>query len=204
MELSYGKLFQELGYTFLTRSQVVIEENDEDAEYRDFNDNNSVMDESYLGTTQNEVESEMDRIKHTLDELKLRIGDMRKKFREYLISIKKAKKLSKQTVSKPARSNFNQNYDEEEEENDDDDDDLIKLCVFVKEQMKIITLNIHKKCKIKELKQILSKQIDENDVTPIQSQKLTFNGVELINDNYSITEYGVNNKCTITCEIEED
>ena len=74
--------------------------------------------------------------------------------------------------------------------------------MFVKEQMKIITLNIHKKCRVKELKLILSKQIDENEVTPIDSQKLTFNGIELINDNFTITEYGISNKCTITCEID--
>ena len=210
MELSYGKLFQELGYTFLSRSTAFApnEETEEDAEYRTINDY-SVIDETYLGTTKNEVESEMDRIKHTLDELKVRITEMRKRFRQYLVAMKKTKNLHKPSVpSKPSRQSLNnrnnQNIDEDFDEDEEDSEDLIKLCVFVKEQMKIITLNIHKKCKIKELKQILSKQIDENEITPIELQKLTFNGVELINDNYTITEYGISNKCTITCEVDSE
>jgi hypothetical protein len=204
MELSYGKLFQELGYTFLSSARNVIanEDDDEDGEYRDFNDY-SVMDESYLGTVQNEVESEMDKIKHTLDELKVRIIEMRAKFRQYLVAVKKGRRVLN-TPAKPIRSNINteNEIDEDDDDEDENEKDLIKLCVFVKEQMKIITLNIHKKCKIKELKLMLSKKIDESEVTSIDRQKLTFNGVELINDSYSISDYGISNKCTITCEVD--
>jgi hypothetical protein len=206
MELSYGKLFQELGYTFLSKAPILVshEENEEDADaYRTINDY-SVIDETYLGTTKNEVESEMDRIKHTLDELKQRISEMRKKFRQYLMAVKKAKKL--QQKPKPSAPVLPNSHNREsldiEEDDEEDDEDLIKICVFVREQMKIITLNIHNKCKIKELKLILSKQIDENEAIPIDSIKLTFNGIELINDNYTIAEYGISNKCTITCEID--
>lgn len=224
MELSYGKLFQELGYAFVQRVNALkSDEEDEDAEYAEFNDKTTQVDDRYLGNDQLDAISEMDRIKNTLDELKGRITEMRKKFRQYLSTHRPTKQATSQqnpnqskpqkpprnnatnpSTSKPNATHTNDEDEQDEQEEPTEHTELIKLCVFVKDQMKIITLTIHRRCKIRELKQILSKQIDDREIITPDRQKLTFNGVELINEGYTISDYGITNKCTISCEIDDD
>jgi len=202
MELCYGKLFQELGYTFLSRVANAIENYgdddayDDDADYRNFGDRaDNGMDDNYLEMDKNENESQMDKIKGTLDELKARITEMRKKFRNYLMNIKKGKKANKPRGGAKAK------LPEAANEHDEDEENSITLCVYVKEQMKIITLSVGKKLKVRTLKQILVKEADDAKVNSPDRIRLSFNGEELNNDNYTITDYGITNKSTITCEL---
>lgn len=70
------------------------------------------------------------------------------------------------------------------------------------EQKKIVTFRIHKKCRLRELKQILLEKVaDANRVSSIDEIRLTYNNVELNNDGYTISDYGVSDKSTITLEF---
>ena len=91
MELSYGKLFAELGYAFVSEpiDDEVFEK--EDSDYNEFNQRlSSTLDEvsPVIKSNESANQSQMDKIKHTLDDLKARINVMRKKFRQYTINLK--------------------------------------------------------------------------------------------------------------------
>jgi hypothetical protein len=191
MELSYGKLFQELGYTFLTQatSQAVTEEDDD--EYKEFNGrlSSTLDDVSSVVKSEAENESQMDKIKYTLDDLRFRINEMRKKFRQF--SIKAKRQVSKMNPD-----------DEESDLDDEDDENNFKLCVYVKEQAKILTFNVAQRCKVKELKQILYEKIGDKRNYSIDDMILMFNQTELANDSYTLKQYGVVDKCTIALEFD--
>ena len=75
-----------------------------------------------------EKESQMDKIKYTLDDLNARINVMRKKFRTYTIKMKR----TANNRSNGEISSDNGEFDEEEDF-DDDNVDLIKLLVVIQE-----------------------------------------------------------------------
>jgi hypothetical protein len=204
MELSYGKLFQELGYTFLTTTVNQDPTEEDDDEYREFNEKISdSVSEISLSIKKDVKESQMDKIKYTLDDMRMRINEMRRKFRQFIIKSKRAK-----TLRKTSEMSNEDNEDEEDEviedddeEEEDDNDDVLKLCVYVKQQGKIVTFKIHRKCKVGELKQILLDKLANRQENSIEDIKLTYNNLALINDSYSITDYGISDKSTITLEI---
>lgn len=204
MELSYGKLFQELGYTFLTNIPQESFDDGDDGEYKEFNDRvTSGLDDTVMPNKTDVNESQMDKIKYTLDDLRLRITEMRKKFKQFLA---KSKKTNKSGASRSTAGDMSEevDLDEDEEEDVDEDeaDDLFKLCVYVMEQKKIVTFKIHKRCRVRELKQILLEKVaDASKVNSIDEIKLTYNNVELTNDGYTISDYGVGDKATITLEF---
>lgn len=221
MELSYGKLFQELGYTFLTNIPQESFDDADDGEYKDFNDRVTTgLDDTVMPNKADVNESQMDKIKYTLDDLRSRINEMRKKFRQFLAKSKKAHKSSGggggRGASAAAEANrsadLSQDIETDEVDDDDDDDetggmdeedeDLFKLCVYVVEQKKIVTFKIHKRCRVRELKQILLEKVaDPARVRSIDELKLTFNSVELANDAYTISDYSVGDKATVTLEF---
>lgn len=190
MELSYGKLFQELGYTFLTQavSQETTEEDDE--EYRELNDRlSSTLDEvSPVIKSENENESQMDKIKYTLDDLRSRINEMRNKFRLFTI---RAKRVS-------AKNNQSEDSDLDDEEIDGS----FKLVVYVKEIGKIYNFGVYPRMKLKELKLELLDKIPDHNSNSIDDMILTFNNSELANDNYTLRDYGLKNESTITLEFD--
>lgn len=209
MELSYGKLFQELGYTFLSRSVNKSNlndtfhdddyENDDIDDYRNFDDKvKNEMDENYLDKKSSN-KSQMDKIKDSLDELKIRISDMRKKFRNYLVSIKNSRNMKSRNNTR-LRSTPQSNIQDDNDEDTTIIEETIKICIYVKEQMKIITLSIDNRLQVKELKEMILKQIRGDTFKNIDDIKLTFNGVIMANDFYTIDEYSITDKCTITCE----
>jgi hypothetical protein len=233
MELSYGKLFQELGYMFLNGSSGVggfsgsADDNDDDEdsyEYKDFNDRmGSSLDES-IASKSDLAESQMDKIKLTLDELRVRINDMRKKFRQFVIKAKKSKSGAGKKVVTAASSSIgggssrpmSEAGDETYEEVDDDDQNLQRVSVYVKDQAKIVTFRVHRKCKIRELKQILAEKVkpenedsedrEDEDEEPaaaaaassLQKMTLSYNNVEMVNNLLTVADYGINDKATIT------
>jgi hypothetical protein len=203
MELSYGKLFQELGYTFLTNVPQEAFDDDDHAEYKDFNDRlTSGLDETI---TPRANESQMDKIKYTLDDLRSRITEMRKKFKQFLVKMKKTSKSSGgfRQGGAGGGADLSDDLDEDnlDDENEDENEDLFKLCVYVKEQKKIVTFKIHKRCRVRELKQILLEKIADQTVNTIDEIKLTYNNVEMSNDGYTINDYGIGDKATITLEF---
>lgn len=227
MELSYGKLFQELGYTFLNGAsggdqlqepQSDEEENEEDVDYRNFNDKtSSALDDTIVSGKNDVTESQMDKIKNTLDDMRVRINEMRKKFRQHLIKAKRAafnKSQSKQTAaSMSSRGEDDQDFEIDDDDDvttlgeateEEDDPDLYKISVFVKEKGTIITFRVHTKCKVKELKQILVSRAnedennDEQEIYTLDNMVLSFNNLELSNNSLSLVEYGIGDKSTIT------
>lgn len=195
MELSYGKLFQELGYTFLSSAAQDNEEED-DADYKDFNDRlTNSLEETVVLKQGEQTESQMDKIKFTLDDLRNRINDMKKKFKLFVIKSKRSKSLKEADLSEDGESEF----DDIESEIGSD---IIKLCVYVKDQAKIVTFNMNRKCKVKELKQVLVEKCADAEIDSINELKLTFNNVELTNNNYTITDYDIGDKSTITLEFK--
>ncbi len=203
MELSYGKLFQELGYTFLTTTVSQDPTEEDDDEYREFNDKISdSMSEISLNVKKEVKESQMDKIKYTLDDMRMRINEMRRKFRQFVIKAKRSKTYRKNSDLSDNESNEGEVDDDEiDEEDEDDADDVLKLCVYVKQQRKIVTFKVHRKCKVGELKQILLEKLANRQENSVDDMKLTYNSLELTNDAYSITDYGVSDKSTITLEI---
>lgn len=202
MELSYGKLFQELGYTFLTNIPQESFDEGDDGEYKEFNDRvTSGLDDTV--PNKNDLnESQMDKIKYTLDDLRLRITEMRKKFKQF---IAKSKKTSKKPTGGDVSDDMDLDDDEDDVMDDEDDtEDLFKLCVYVMEQKKIVTFKIHKRCRVRELKQILFEKVADSRVSTVDEIKLTFNNVELSNDGYTISDYGIGDKATITLEFKLD
>lgn len=210
MELSYGKLFQELGYTFLANVPQESIDDEESGEYKDFNDRLTTgLDDTIVPKTN---ESQMDKIKYTLDDLRSRITEMRRKFKQFLAKMKKTSKGESKSgggggggggglSSAKQAAEFSDELDEYDDEDEDEEDELFKLCVYVKEQKKIVTFKIHKRCRIRELKQILLEKVADQSVNTLDEIKLTFNNVELNNDVFSISEYGVGDKATITLEF---
>jgi len=99
MEQSYGKLFQELGYTFLNQSMEKhsignsnVDDDDEDDSityepgFKSFNGRKSstlddLLEAPSSATTSPESQSQLDKIRASLYELRLRINVMRKKYR---------------------------------------------------------------------------------------------------------------------------
>ena len=202
MELSYGKLFQELGYTFLTNANQEPTDEDDD-EYKEFNERISdSVGEMTMNVKQPDVkESQMDKIKYTLDDLRVRINEMRRKFRQYNIKSKRTKVASQQRQQQVELSETDENEDEDVEADEDEEEDVFKLCVYVKQQGKIVTFKIHRKCKVGELKQILFEKLADPKENSIDELILTYNNLELLNDAYSIKDYGVSDKSTITLEF---
>lgn len=216
--MSYGKLFQELGYTFLTNIPQESFDDGDDGEYKDFHDRVTTgLDDTVMPNKSEVNESQMDKIKYTLDDLRSRINEMRKKFRQFLAKSKKSSS-SAAAAAAAAKSgganrsaDLSQDFDEtdadEDDEDeaggvDDEDEDLFKLCVYVVEQKKIVTFKIHKRCRVRELKQILLEKVaDPARVTSIDELKLTYNNVELVNDAYTISDYSVGDKATVTLEF---
>ena len=204
MELSYGKLFQELGYTFLSNvSQDPTEEDDD--EYKDFNQKISDSISSMSLNLKKEIkESQMDKIKYTLDDLRVRINDMRRKFRQFVIKTKRNTNAKSPRKFSDASSNDEENEEEDEDDDDDVDEeneDVIKVCIYIKQQGKIVTFKIHCKCRVGELKQILFEKLANSEENSIEDVVLTYNSLELTNNAYSITDYGISDKSTITLEI---
>ena len=200
MELSYGKLFAELGYAFVSEpiDDEVFEK--EDSDYNEFNQRlSSTLDEvsPVIKSNESANQSQMDKIKHTLDDLKARINVMRKKFRQYTINLKRNAQHN--------RNNMETSDEGEEDEGDDegDNEDFFKLCVYVKEQAKIYTFKVNRKCRIRELKQILYEKISDQKELAIDDLILTFNGLELSNDSYSISDYAIGDNSTIHLEFDE-
>ena len=202
MEMSYGKLFQELGYTFLNQPSApappeedALDEND--SEYKEFNEKTaSTLDEmSTIIKTDSENESQMDKIKNTLDDLKNRINEMRKKFRNYSIKTKRVAK------SKGSVSDLSEDGTSEFEF--EDNEDVMKLSVYVKDQGKILTFRIHKKCKLRELKQALFEKIADPKLHAIDNLILSYDDVELANDMNTLSDYEIDGvKATITAEFD--
>lgn len=194
MELSYGKLFQELGYTFLSGAQSSEEEDDGD--YKDFNDKlTSSIDETVTLIQGEKTESQMDKIKFTLDDLRSRINEMKKKFKQFVNKSKRSKSIKDADFSEDAESEF-------DEIDSEVNSDLIKLCVYIKDQAKIVTFNMNRKCKVKELKEVLLEKCADAEIDSISQLKLTFNSVELKNNNHTITDYNISDKSTITLEFK--
>lgn len=205
MELSYGKLFQELGYTFLTNIPQETFDDGDDGEYKDFNDRvTSGLDDTVLPSKQDVNESQMDKIKYTLDDLRLRITEMRKKFKQFLAKSKKSAKSSSAAANRSGdlSEEIELDEDDDDEADEDENEDLFKLCVYVMDQKKIVTFKIHKRCRVRELKQILLEKVaDASKVQSIDELRLTYNNVELSNDSYTISDYSVGDKSTITLEF---
>lgn len=134
----------------------------------------------------------MDKIKFTLDELRGRINDMRKKFRHYSI---KAKRLQNNTSG--FTSDENDDYDDDEE-----NDDVFKITVLVKNQDSVFTFKIHAQCKIKELRQILYEKVADPRVTSVDDLIMHFDMKELSNDYLTISDYGIVENCNITLEFD--
>ena len=200
MELSYGKLFQELGYTFLSSHASQQDPTDEDDdEYKDFNQkiSDSISDMS-LNLRRELKGSQMDKIKYTLDDMRVRINEMRRKFRQFVI---KSKRQTQRRISDASESNEETVGDENEAESETESDDIIKVCVYVKQQGKIVTFKIHSKCRVGELKQILYEKLANRQENSIEDIVLTYNSLEMSNNAYSITDYGISDKSTITLEI---
>jgi hypothetical protein len=194
MELSYGKLFQELGYTFLNQAPQESSEVDSD-EYKEFNDRlSSSLDETVKLKNDSDNQSQMDKIKKTLDDLKSRINEMRKKFRTYSIKSKRNKNTRQVETSEG---------EGDELEDDEENEDQIKLHVYVKDQNKILTFSVNRKCKIKELKATLFDKFADAKVNSMEDLVITYNNLELANDIYSISDYGINDKSNITLEFLE-
>lgn len=193
MELSYGKLFQELGYTFLSSNAFDDVNEEDDDDYKEFNDRTvSNLDEALIIKQESgSQESQMDKIKYTLDDLRSRINDMRRKFRQFSIKSKRNKPVAQ-------RKSSDISDEEEDYHTDDEGTDFFKLCVFVKEQGKIIAFRINRRCKIKELKQILFEKVTDPNLNSVEQMFLTYNTIEMTNDDYSINDYGIGDKATIT------
>jgi hypothetical protein len=214
MELSYGKLFQELGYTFLSTVNEETTEEDDD-EYRELNDRvTSALED--ITSNKAENESQMDKIKFTLDDLRLRINDMRKKFRTFIAKTSKPAPAHRSLTSTKKRGQAielsdedieedEEDQDEEDDDDDDDDDDenedLINVCVYVKSQAKIITFKVLRKCKVKELKAILMDKLGDTKLNSLDDIVLTYNNAQLVNNVYTLDDYDINDKCTITLEF---
>lgn len=194
MELSYGKLFQELGYTFLSHmSQEPTEEDDD--EYRISNDRYvNTLDHLNVNVNAKEVnESQMDKIKMTLDDLRMRISDMRRKFRQYDITMRRRGQLGESSGD----------VTEEEDEDEEDvetDEGLFKLFVYAKNLEKLTTFRVHRKCTIGELKEILFEKVADSEHS-IDRMVLKFNNVELSNDEFTVTDYAIGEKSNVFLEF---
>jgi hypothetical protein len=192
MELSYGKLFQELGYTFLTQAATQSPTEEDDDEYKDFNGRlESTLDEvsSIIHKNETENESQMDKIKFTLDDLRNRINDMRKKFRQFTI------KAKRQTAAVKNQDDVDSDLD------DDENESQFKLCVYVKEQSKLLTFSVNPRCQLRDLKKILFEKLNESK-SSIDDMILTFGNSELTNDSLTLQDYGIVDKSTITLEFD--
>jgi len=195
MELSYGKLFQELGYNFLSRSSDEYAD-DEESEYKEFNSElSSSLDEHTPALEYPAAkESQMDKIKHTLDGLNVRINAMRKKFRQYTIRARRAAGGRGGEVSSDGG--------EEDDVGDEEGSELIKVCVVIEEAGKLWTFKVSQKCKVKELRAMLFSKLADESIRSVESLILMFNEAELANENFTVGEYGITDGCTLVLEIE--
>ena len=140
-----------------------------------------------------EKESQMDKIKFTLDELRGRINEMRKKFRHYSI---KAKRIVNNTGGFTSEEN-------DDYEDDEDSDEIFKITVIVKNQERVFTFKIHAQCKIKDLRQILFEKVADPRVTSVDDLIMHFDMKELSNDYLTISDYGIVENCNITLEFDD-
>jgi hypothetical protein len=209
MELSYGKLFSELGFAFLKPKvdQSELENMDEEdlSEYKEFNDKfSSTLDEltATIQPTNVVKQSQMDKIKVTLDDLRTRINVMRRQFKLYIIKLKRNLQASKNGLTSDEDVE-DQVDDDEIDDEDFDNEDLFKICVYVKEQGNILTFKVHRKCKIRDLKNILYEKVADQRDTSIDDLILSFNNRELINDLNTVSDYNIIDNSTITLEFDE-
>jgi len=215
MELSYGKLFQELGYNFLSRSSDECADDEErfvktsknstafilcvfifSSEYKEFNSHlSSSLDEHTPAIEYPSAkESQMDKIKHTLDGLNVRINAMRKKFRQYTIKARRAAGGRGGEVSSDGG--------EDDDVGDEEGSELIKLCVVIEEAGKLWTFKVSQKCKVKELRAMLFSKLADESIRSVESLILMFNESELANENFTVGDYGITDGCTVVLEIE--
>jgi hypothetical protein len=199
MELSYGKLFQELGYTFLSHASQEPTEEDDD-EYREANERfSSTLNNLNVAFKQDSSQSQMDKIKQTLDDLRLRISDMRRKFRQYDIKFRRQNKS-------PALSEVSgeEDIDEnlQEYEDGDENDGLFKLFVYATNLEKLVTFKVHRKCTIKELKEILFEKIADPKEHHLDDMVLKYNNIELANDLFTVSDYAISEKANIFLEFD--
>lgn len=139
----------------------------------------------------------MDKIKFTLDDLRSRINVMRKKFRQYTIKTKRSAQLTRRNSDFTSDDGDDGEFDEDEERNDN-----IKLCVYVKEDGKISTFHVKRTLKIRTLKNILLDKIAPGSAH-IDDLILSFNGMELVEDGYTIEDYNIEDTNTITLEFDQ-
>ena len=135
-----------------------------------------------------ENESQMDKIKYTLDDLRLRINEMRKKFRQFTIKAK--------------RTAVKNNQEDDSDLDDDETEKVFKLCIYVKEQAKILTFSVNPRFKIRDLKHLLFEQVADQKNSSIDDMILSFNNSELSNDSYTLQDYKIADKSTITLEFD--
>lgn len=141
----------------------------------------------------------MDKIKFTLDDLRARINVMRKKFRQYTIKTKRSAQLTRRNSDFTSDDGDDGEFDEDEERNE-----RIKLCVFIKETGMISSVYVNRTHKIRTLKNILleREKLGPGDVH-IDDLILSFNGMELVNDSYTIEDYNIEDTNTITLEFDQ-
>lgn len=139
----------------------------------------------------------MDKIKFTLDDLRSRINVMRKKFRQYSIKTKRSAQLTRRNSDFTSDDGDDSEFDEDAERNDN-----IKLCVYFKEDGKISTFHLKKTLKIRTLKNILFDKIAPANAH-IDDLILSFNGTEIVEDDYTIEDYNIEDTNTITFEFDQ-
>lgn len=144
-----------------------------------------------------ENESQMDKIKYTLDDLRARINVMRKKFRQYTIRMKRTVNSTKQNLVDSSDEGEETELDE-----DDENEELLKLCVLNENQGKVLTFKVHPLCKIRELKKILYNKCGDERYS-IENLMLNFNKAELSNESYTLEDYNIYDGCTITMIFDE-
>lgn len=198
MELSYGKLFQELGYTFLSHASQEPTEEDDD-EYREANERFATsLNNMNVTYKQDSNQSQMDKIKLTLDDLRLRISDMRRKFRQYDIKFRRQNK-SPALSEASGEEDIDENL--QEYEDGDENDGLFKLFVYATNLEKLVTFKVHRKCTIKELKEILFEKIADPKEHHLDDMILKFNNIELANDLFTVSDYAISEKANIFLEF---
>jgi hypothetical protein len=165
------------------------------------------LDDSVAIRSNEIAESQMDKIKYTLDDLRVRINDMRKKFRQFVIKSKRnaaasSNKSDSEMMDDVDGMSSDGNLVDDNNQNDQDNEDLIKVSVYIKDQSKIITFRVNRKCKVRELKSILCEKQNDSRLT-LDDLLLTYNGLELINNSYSISDYAIGDKSTITLNFRK-
>ena len=172
------------------------------SEYKEFNSRlSSSLDEvSTVVKSVNDKESQMDKIKFTLDDLQLRIESMTKKFRQYSIKTKRSARTR-------ADSDFTTDDGEGDLDDEDENGSMVNLVVYVKDNGhgghgELMTFQVNKTVKVKTLKSVLLNKVPSGNFN-VDDLILSVNGNELTNDNFTLEDYNIGPKSSITLEFDQ-